>query len=596
MLDDAALAKIASLSGEYLFFIGATWLALLLAGRRRWIAALATFASGVGWITFHLPVSLYLASLGPDSFAESRGFNIDEARFWLNSLGEAVYPMFSIKKFSAYLVFSVLSFYVLRYLLKTQAGLSTRAWTTAKVSVAGASMVLAVHGTTAASLAAYLDNSELFAVTVKNFTNEAPRLAASPQAPDLVVYIGESTSAMNMGLYGYPRDTTPALARLAREEDGKLLVFHHVFSTHSHTSRSLLEALSFGLDPRQDFLPIEQRRRVSIVDVLNKAGLAPRLISNQGGGGAWDHTAAVIFKHSDNRVRTKQAAVPGAAPVPKWDDAYFAAELDRKPLHGRHKVTFLHSYAGHGPYRENIPERFRAPVDRAFAGLSAGQVLDTPTLSVDQVEAYDAAVRYVDHSVASVVERVRRSPKPTILVYFSDHGDAAFRGRGHDSARFSHEMTRVPLVMYFNEAARRAQPGLFEKYRALAADRQVATLAQLPSTVLDLLGIRAEGSALRTTPVFGERTPLPPIMIRQMGDSMTAINLNAQPLPALSPLGHRVVDRTDDETRQFVAIRSGRVRADELCAAQPPTFESMSRNILIAGCRYTRPLAGRGLP
>ena len=595
MLNETALSKITSLSGEYLFFIGATWLALLLLGRRRWIAALAAFAAGVAWITFHLPVSLYLASLGPDSFAESRGFNLDEARFWMHSLEQAVYPMFSIKKFGAYLAFSVPSFYALRYLLKNKAGLSTRAWTGAKLSMAGASMVLAVHGTTAASVAAYLDNSELFAVTVRNFTNEAPRLVANPRAPSLVVYIGESTSAMNMGLYGYLRDTTPALGRIAREDE-KLLVFHNVFSTHSHTSRSLLEALSFGLDPREDFLPIEQRKRVSIVDVLSKNAMAPRLISNQGGGGAWDHTAAVIFKHSANSVRIKQAATPGRTSPPKWDDEYFEVELDRPSPRGGNKVTFLHSYAGHGPYHENIPERFRVPVDRSFASLRADQVLDTPTLSVAQVEAYDAAVRYVDHSVASVIERVRRSSQPTVFVYFSDHGDAAFRGRGHDSARFSHEMTRVPLVMYFNEAARQAQPALLAKYRALAQDRQVATLAQLPTTLLDLLGMRADGTGLLATPVFGERTRLPPIMVRQMGESITAINLNAQPLPAHSPLGHRVVDRTDDETRQFVDIRSGRVQPDEICAAPPPTFESMSRNILIAGCRYARPTAGRGLP
>ena len=63
-------------SGEYLFFIGAVYGSLLLLKKRRWIGAIAVFLLGLAWLAFHLPMSLYLESLGVDSFAETKNFNL----------------------------------------------------------------------------------------------------------------------------------------------------------------------------------------------------------------------------------------------------------------------------------------------------------------------------------------------------------------------------------------------------------------------------------------------------------------------------------------------------------------------------------------
>jgi len=579
------LFQLGALSGEYLFVIGAMLIACLLLTHRRWWSAAGMLCLALLWLSFHLPVSLYLESLGADSFAETHHFDLDEARFWLQTLREAVQPDFSPKKFAAYLAFSLLAFYSLRWLFHRH-DLTRRAYAASKVALSLGLIVLAFHQTTSKALAFYLENTEKFQTTASRFETPAPPASLEGPPLDLVVYIGESTSAMNMGLYGYGRPTTPELSAWAAR-DRQLVVFEHVFATHAHTSRSLLEALSFGRDASERYLPITERHRISVVDVLKSAGLQSRLLSNQGQGGSWDQASSVIFRHSQNTFRARAlTAAKGQAAERPWDDEFFEDQLDRLPPHSG-QVLFLHSYAGHGPYHKNIPERFRRPVDAQLQTLGRERVVRDSGASLAQIEEYDAAIRYVDHSLSKILSRLQHSPRPTVLVYFSDHGDAVYAGIGHDSARFRHEMARVPFLMYFNDAAARQRPDLLAKYSRLAQARRIATLAQLPSTLLDLLGVRTGPSEppLLLTPVIGEAAELPPILVRQTAEGVTFVQLGGPPAPAFSPSGQRLIDRTDEDTRRYLAARSpGLMKVEQACPAQPATLEEASRNTLLMGC------------
>ena len=590
---ETTLARLASLPpAEYLFVIGASWLAMVLLTRRRWIAAAAVFAMGIGWLSLYLPLAVYLQSLSADSFVEANDFNFDEARFWFATLAEGLHPEFSRRKFLLYAGVAVASFVGLRWVLRRGARLSSTAIGRVQVPAAIAMVVASLYQTSAEGVAVYLENSEGFEVTARNFSQPPPAMAAPRHGLDLVVYVGESTSVMNMGVYGYPRDTTPRLSALARQDD-RLLLFRHVFATHSHTSRSLLEALSLGVDAGEDGLPIAKRRRIPLPDVLEQAGVRTRLLSNQYQRGAWEQAATVIFRNTGDRrfriAQTLAARKVGATEPPRWDDEFFAEELDRGWDAGAGpQATFLHSYAGHGPYLENVPPRFHAPVDGSLGRLPAEAVLEDARFPVANVEAYDSAIRYVDHSVARMVERVRDTARPTVLVYFADHGDEVFSNRGHDSARFRHEMLRVPFVVYFNDAARSAQPALFARYQALARGGEIATLAQLPATLLDLMGLaplEPQAARMVLPPAIGERTALPPVLIREQAGEISYLDLNgdAAARPLRAPNGKVMVAREDDDTRRFLEGRRGRQAAPADCS-RASTFEALSREILVGAC------------
>ncbi|HEU4853169.1 MAG TPA: sulfatase-like hydrolase/transferase [Telluria sp.] len=566
--------------GEYLFFIGTTHLSLLLLRQKKWIKAKLMFLAGILWVSFHAPLTRFVTNLGGDSFSEAQAFDVDEAVFWAQTLHEAITPNFSWKVLLCYLVAAVASYQALRVLLRRRE-VTTRHYSYIKFSLAATVIGVAVHHTVSEPIALFIKNTEVYTETRKNFTNPAPALAAGGGKVDMLVYIGESTSTMNMGIYGYPRDTTPALQKI-RDSDPNLLVFDRVFSTHTHTSPSLLEALSFGIDGGDNYLPIHKRRRLSLVDLLESNRIGTTLVSNQGQTGTWNMASSIIFKHaraiygSDTRKvgnNDDKVAKP-------WDDVFFHQKIGEafqgKPAGAR--IAFFHSYSGHGGYFANIPAAYRHRVDERFAPARGVAIPFR-----ERVEEYDAAIRYIDQSVARAVAFVRAAPRPMLLVYFADHGDAPFAGRAHDSSQFIHEMARVPFMVYFNDAARLRMPHTWEKYRALAASGNDATLAQLPSTLLDLLGLKikaSEGAKVIETPVIGEHATHPPIVVRETASGLSYVDINRQRTATAAP----AVERSDHASRSYSATRNKTNSASRVCYRGVDSMATLVRSRLVADC------------
>lgn len=577
---------------EYFFFVGATYLSLLLLARKKWVAATFSFLLGLGWAVFHASVSAFLRSIGMDSFAEAQNFDYEEAKFWLETVGKVIEPSFKLETLFFYLFLSIPSFQFLKW-LAVRNQVNDGAYRLGKLCISVSLMLAAVAMTVREAASFYVLNSESFSTTTSNFSHPVPALRATSERISLIVYIGESTSVMNMSLYGYPRQTNPRLGEIA-STDANLVVFENVFSTHTHTSPSLLEALSFGIDPAEAFLPIDRRQRVSLVDLLGKGKVKPILLSNQGMVGTWNQTSSILFRSSDKVFSTDSRRFGNSddRAAKPWDHVFFKTQL--AAVEGASQETrsaiFLHSYAGHGGYHQNIPESFRQPVDTLLRQLEPTQITEkNSSRSIDGLEQYDAAIKYIDYSVSQTLDFVKQSARPLIFVYFSDHGDAVFSGKGHDSARFMHEMARVPLLIYFNEAAKTESPGVFEKYRHLASLRETSTLAQLPSTLLDLLGIEPDSSpekAIQITPVIGEKMVHPPIIVRETSQGTTFVNLNSAPLtlPAGSP--QRLIDNTDEATRTYTRTKNGSQNSAVCGAAGATSLEKMRRHALVSGCRF----------
>jgi hypothetical protein len=580
---------------ELMLIVGTTLFALLLLRRGKWILAIVVLLLGLAGGIYHASFELWLRSIGADSFEEAKSFSLVEAKFWLNTMSVVIHPnpLINLKHIAFFIALALAFMTALRWLHRRLAPTRLR-YDHLHLTFALLLILLAVHQTFAAPLRLFLNNVGTFKAVQQNFNNPAPPVAFR-RPLHVVMYIGESTTVMNMSLYGYPRDTTPRLTSL-RASDPNLLVFENVFSTHSQTSMSLLEALSFGLIKEEYALPITERKRVSIVELLAQAGIKPVLYSNQGQAGTINQASSIIFRKAERHFSLDDRLLGNLANLSEkfdlkrpWDHDFFVGKAAQIiEVGNRSSMTFLHSYAGHGWYLKNIPPNFRQPVDDYFLNLREAAV-GAPN-SIRYSEGYDAALRYVDYSVSSVIDELKPLSAPVVFLYFSDHGEATYEGRGHDSMRFVHEMVRIPFVMYFNQSAREKYPDLYQKYQALSRTRNVATLNQLSSTLLDLFGAEvmpdASGSSLLMPPVIGTATAHPPLMVRKISEGIMFIDINPTRKSWMNDLRSRTnekyLDRSDMATHVYAAVHNH--EGDARVCYPANTLSDARRGSIVTNC------------
>ncbi len=521
-----------------------------------------------------LYISLYLKScrhwldgLGSDSFSEAQNFAWKEALFFLETISSILQPLAWNQLLETAGIALLITALIIVALRRADRWVPSVAASHRIVLLLGAVCLAIPMGSLARhAYARFQSNSAIFESIQRNFTHPDLKLAIRETGEHrmrLLVYIGESTTSLHWSLYGYPRNTTPRLDAFREREPG-FLVFRDVISTQVMTSPSLLEALSFQWAPGQAYLPINERQRVSLVDVLRRLSIPTRLFSNQAASGTYSLAGPIIFRHATHvDYSRKHAAVMGdlaskLGALP--DDRYFLAHapwFDSAP--GLPAVTFLHSYAGHGDYLGNIPPDARSPVDTRLQGVSParvfGEALDDNRLMARNAEGYDSAMRYVDRSIHSVLEQVRAFDQPTVFLYFADHGESPYTNVGHDSARFHHEMFRVPFLMYFNDAAQQAAPELFTLFSQASRQARPSTLAQVPATILRLLGYRLEGIPQPYQGIgLDDPASLAPVVVRRLGDTFSYVRghgTSAAPPP-------QARDDTDRATRIWLH-RRGRI-------------------------------------
>jgi glucan phosphoethanolaminetransferase (alkaline phosphatase superfamily) len=306
---------------------------------------------------------------------------------------------------------------------------------------------------------------------------------------DVIIYVGESMNKQHMGLYGYYRNTTPNLDKFFKK--GMLTKYSEVFSTHSHTSPSLLEALSIPTANESTAEPktIFEKNRITIVELLKAHGINSHLYSNNSEHGTWNYASSIIFKKAETAVYNKKGHTLGNTVFPTGRILY-DSDFIRKNLTTiikNHGVTFFHSYAGHIDYCSNIPALERTPVDNLMKTLKPQDIVGPlSTKLIPEIECYDSAVRYVDQNLSQFITEVARNSRAQAFIYFSDHGESVYTGLGHDSSRFQLDMATVPLLIYLNDAAKEI---LDDKNIKFDEKKSLLTLDYIPYLIAKVLGL-----------------------------------------------------------------------------------------------------------
>ncbi len=231
--------------------------------------------------------------------------------------------------------------------------------------------------------------------------------AGTPPAT-LIVVVGETARMGNFGINGYARDTTP---RLAREE---VVSLRNVWSCGTSTATSL--PCMFSHLGKEAF---EKRssNHETLVDVLQRAGLAVLWIDNQSG---CKGTCARVPSVSTAGLKVSPHCDSG-----ECHDEVMLHELDKRiaelPAERRSRgvVVFMHQMGSHGPaYYKRVPAAFKR-----FQPECASNALQQCERQ-QVVNAYDNTIAYTDHFLAETIGWLKKQPGPGAMVYVADHGES----------------------------------------------------------------------------------------------------------------------------------------------------------------------------
>ena len=294
----------------------------------------------------------------------------------------------------------------------------------------------------------------------------------------LVVVVGETARAANWGLSGYARQTTPQLAAL----DVVNVPVVQACGTHTEVSLPCM----FAPIGRRDYDESRIRGQESLLHVAARAGVAVHWRDNQSG------CKGVCEGLAGDTVTSSNA--PGLCEQGRCLDEGLIHDLDARLASARGtQLWVMHMLGNHGPsYFKRYPP--------AFARFQPEcREDDLHRCSTEQiVNAYDNALLYTDHVLASAIAKLRAhaAEVDSALIYVSDHGESlGERGlflHGLPYAIAPEVQTQVPMVMWFTAGFERAAGLTAGCLRPLLRQEAAAPLAHdhLFHTVLGLLDVR----------------------------------------------------------------------------------------------------------
>lgn len=308
----------------------------------------------------------------------------------------------------------------------------------------------------------YARNFHLWSDCQRKIYDAVPRASAPGDSLSVVVVIGESFIRSHSSLYGYHLPVNPGLEREMR--DSALFVFADAVAPANYTVISLSNILNLNALSRSE----KWWESVSLPMAFHKAGWSVEMFSNQYvprsnqdlGMELFDTLALDSIYSAYNSLNFE------------YDGDFLASLPLRQGEPEARTLTVIHLMGQHFPPSMRVPpaSRHRFVADDIPA--------DKPWLTHERrvvVAEYADATLYNDSIVSAIIDTYR--DKPTLLVYFSDHGEEMWDSApaGHRTRQYpdDHEWVRrmhdVPLVFWMSPSLRRQSPQLEAALRSAVA-------------------------------------------------------------------------------------------------------------------------------
>lgn len=323
-----------------------------------------------------------------------------------------------------------------------------------------------------------------------------------------LLVIGETGRPDRWRLNGYERPTNPRLSLLQG-----VISFTNATTGWAWTRMSVPVIVS--RKPSASSVSFFPER--SIVSAFREAGFWTAWYSMHGALGFHESTVALYANEADDVRYINPAGYrsPGAY------DAALLAPLDEAlaRVEGK-KFIVLHTMGSHFNYSHRVPPEFEIfqPSSRGRRGVDLHDRAQREQLN----NSYDNSIRYTDHVLAEIIQRLAATGKIASLLYVADHGENIFdgdcdkSGHGHNT---EHDY-RIAALWWNSSAFAARYP---EKVETISARRDLPwTTENVFATLLDVGGIDIPGQRGDTRSLLNPAFTPQPRWIQSGGDFDTA--------------------------------------------------------------------------
>jgi hypothetical protein len=269
--------------------------------------------------------------------------------------------------------------------------------------------------------------------------------------PPVFILLADACQAKHLGVYGYPRATSPNIDAFARDA----VVFENAYATASYT-RSSVRSLLTGAFPERspvgDLTPVS-KSLPTIPEYLKTKGYRTSIFTS-----TVTISPAFGFAKGVDDYHQYLAGQADKSLTRRIDLDAFARWLERPgPL-----FSYIHFIEPHLPILPPPPflDMFAGtkggrPGGRLMALMEHATALRrafTPAEVQEVVNDYDSTIAYVDSEIGRAIDRIRKAGlyDDSLIIVLADHGEAMYEHKawGHSRNVFE-ETTRVPLVIKF---------------------------------------------------------------------------------------------------------------------------------------------------
>ncbi len=305
---------------------------------------------------------------------------------------------------------------------------------------------------------------------------------AKEAMPNILLFTIDACRPDHFGCYGYSRNTTPNIDKLAREG----VVFTHAFSQSAWTTPGMISIFTSLYPPTHG---VDAKDRTLKDDVLT----LPKVLKGNG------YAAPVLPKFVDIQNYWHL----GFDVVDKERFSGEEGEDLLKLLEAYKDQRFFIWYHYHGLH---LPYNPKSPYDKivqedvsggmpaeteAVALVKAKSVIKNGSVSFNSVERkavialYDGQIRQLDDYMGLLIEKMKQWGilDNTLIIITSDHGEELFEHGfiGHAStslnAKLYDEIIHIPLIIWWPEKI---------KHRVVS---ELVQQIDIMPTILDMLGL-----------------------------------------------------------------------------------------------------------